>query len=1502
MTGSALHIAIVGLAIRCPGALTEAEFWQNLADGVESVRSFRPDEVELPESMKQLGAGAVHVPAGGVLDEATRFDAARFGFSAREAEITDPQQRQFLEVACEAFENAGIDHRDRGSTGVFAGASFPSYLLARVWDSGSLATVGQYPLVVGNDKDHVATRTAYHLDLRGPAVAVQSACSTSLMAVHLACQSLLSGECDTALAGASAVGFPQHRGYHHVEGGILSPDGHCRPFSVDASGTVPASGVAAVVLKRLADAQRDGDPIRAVIRATSVGNDGARKLSYAAPAVHGQSAVIAEALSLADLSPADISYVEAHGTGTPLGDPIEAAALMAAMPWSGDPADRCWLGSVKSNIGHLDVAAGMAGLIKTVLALEAELIPASLHAEPVNPALRLETGRFEVATKPVSWPRNGRPRCAGVSSFGLGGTNVHVVLAEAPDDASAVPPANDGGPEALLLSADTEVALARLGERLARYLDERPDTDLARLSGSLRAGRRSGPVRRAVVAHSTREAHAELSAPGSGRRASAPRIGLCFTGAAGYPVQAVRQLLDLPAFADAFAQVEEAFAALGQPLLPLDELAGTDDPRLDAPTGSLPLLFALQVGLAALLRGYGVEPATIGGHSVGEYAAACVAGILDLPEAARMIRRRSELFEAAPPGRMVSVDTDAEHAAVLADEFGVSVAVVNAADNCVLSGDPDRIERLAARASDAGLRVRRVQVATAAHSYLLDDAAARLTEFAGGIALHEAGVPYFSGAKGRAVRPGEVTRPSYWGGHMRDTVRFADLSRAMSDVVDVVIEIGPAGTLAPHLRRDGHFAPDAVYSCVPHHADPTAAATVLFRLLADLWERGTEVAWPDRTHGRGRLALPPTPFAGDEYVLERSASPAAEVPATRPAEQSLGYVPQWHRQSSRPAPDAPAAGTWVVFDDGSDLADRTARALVERGAGVRRVHLAEHLPLVGTDALGRAVHAALDATDLSGVLYFWGAAGGGDPSDDARRVELAFAVPMAVAVDLGHRDSCDVRYVAVVRDLMDVTGAETADPYRALTLGPVLVAGREHPHLSTAVVDVGTADPPVGALVGEILDRDGEEEVVAFRGRYRWLRRWIPTPLPAPTAAAGLAEGAVLITGGLGGIGLAVAEHLVGAGVRHIALLGRRPVPERSHWDALCREAPDSRLAAAIPVIRRMEAAGATVLPLAADVADEPALAAAVAEAAGMAAPLHTVIHAAGVAGGGLLALRSREDWTAVLAPKVRGTTTLARALRGTPVRRVLLCSALDAVLGTLGQVDHVAANAFLDVVPRTGWFGEAEVTAVNWGAWREVGQAADLSGLGELTDWRRTMLEHALAPEIGAAATLAALGAGWSSLAVSAVDPTVLLRQARTTDVVSLMSDAAPPTARSARRRRPLPAHTFRAPDDPVSDVVASVWADVLGVQEVGLDDDYFALGGNSLLAMQLVARLRRLFSFPMPLSAIIERPTVDAQAQWLRQSLDAYLDSLSDEEVARQLAVLDTAAGRADAGASDG
>jgi acyl transferase domain-containing protein len=1495
VTDSDLDVAIVGMALRVPGADTPEGFWRNLAGGVESIERFPADEGRLPDRMRRLGAGATYVPAQGVLTDATRFDAEFFGLAPRECELMDPQHRQMIEVAWEAFETAAIEP-GQVPTAVFAGAGFPAYLLWGLWDSPDLAGDGQYSLTIGNDKDHTATRTAHALNLRGPAATVQNACATSLVCVHLACQSLLAGESDLALAGASAVSYPQRTGYYVVDGGILSPDGHCRPFDVRAQGTVPGSGVGAVLLKRLAEARRDGDPVRAVIRATAIGNDGANRLSYAAPSVPGQAAVIEGALRFAGVKPAEVTYVETHGTATPLGDPIEIAALTRAMPGDPDPDNPCYLGAVKSNIGHLDVAAGMAGLIKTVLALEHELIPPTLHFTEPSPRLELGRTRFTVADRPVAWPRGDRPRLAGVSSFGLGGVNTHAIVAEAPPlpgppPGAVVPRPGDTVP--LLLSADSTAALDTLADRLHDVIGP----DLAPAARSLAFGRRHRRYRRAITAGSPERARDLLHRIRHAETAGEGRVALVFSGAGKHPAADAVALLDCEAFAAAYQEVGEAFAAQDQRLAAPGEIAAAADDLLLRPTIALPALFAAQVALARLYEQLGVRPAVVLGHSTGEYAAAHVAGVMALPAAARLISARADLLERGAAGQMAVVPLAREEAQELASRFGLTVAAVNTPASCLLSGEKASFAAFTEYCAAHRIDSRVVGIGVAAHSPLLNDAAAELTALARATELRPPAVCYVSAVTGAAAGAGVVDQPEYWGEHLRRPVLFAAAVAATADLADVFVEIGSADTVAPFVTAGGTVRASQTVRSLPHPREQVSCATRLTQALGTLWEHGVAVRWDPWLDRAGRrAALPATPFSGASYDIGR----AAPVPAV--AAETAGptvYEPVWRRvpaTTHRPV----ITGRWVVAGPASALREELRARLGDAGADVAAVDVADLLPAGGDrvdfDDLSRRLGEALSPAGADGAVYL-----SAEPATSQGYDGPAFAVPFALARMLGGMSDRPARLLVATPGVFDVLGNEAGAPYSALAAGPALVAGHEYPRLTSALLDLDPAASPAqnaDAILAELAGTDGDE-VAALRAGRRWARAWQPVPPPGELAdPADL--GVVLITGGLGGLGTAILDRLAQHGVASVALLGRTGLPDREPappaqgrpgqgrpgqgrpGTAGPREDP----AAAARAVRAAQARGTRVEIVIADVADTAALRRAVHQVTGRLGPIRTVIHAAGTPGGGLIRLRRYDDCRALLRPKVDGVRALAAALEGQPVERVLLCSALDAILGTPGQCDHVAANAFLDAVPQAGWFGQATVTSVNWGAWRDVGQAADLAGVGGLAAWRSRALETAITPAAGADLACRLLSAGTARAAVSTADIAGLLRQVRERDLVSLFEEEPPDQRAEAARPRPLPAETYQAPQGPIATALARIWSAVIGVAPVGATDDYFALGGHSLAAIALVSRMRQLFDFPIALVDVLERPTVAAQAAWLQGQLDRYLESIPDAEVERQLA----------------
>jgi acyl transferase domain-containing protein len=862
-------IAVIGMAGRFPRASGLDEFWKNLRDGTECVSFFSREQLEASGIPVFLFEREQYVPARAVLDGVELFDPSFFGFSPRDAAFMDPQHRLLLECAWEALEDAGYDAgRYEGAIGVFAGASTNSYLLALLPHAELVAAVNDFQTIVGNDKDFLATRVSYHLNLRGPSVTVQTACSTSLVAVHLACQSLLAGECEMALAGGVSVRVPQASGYVYQEGGILSADGHCRAFDDAASGTVGGNGAGVVVLKRLARALADGDTIRCVVKGSAINNDGAHKVGFTAPSVAGQAAVIAEALGIAGIEPKDITYIEAHGTGTPLGDPIEIAALIEAFGSPGGSGSRCAIGSLKTNIGHLDAAAGVAGFIKTVLALQHRQLPPSLNFTSPNRKIPFGGGPFYVNQRLQEWCANGGPRRAGVSSFGIGGTNAHVVLEEAPELRR---PADPEPYHLLTFSARTPSALDRAAHNLRRHLADHPELDLADVAFTLQSGRKPFSYRRTLVCRNTRDAAGELIERLEGTAERVTQLNrpvvFLFPGQGSQAVNMARELYEhKPTFRGDLDQC----ARILEPLLGIDlrRLLFPDGPGAAESAGRLtetrlaqPALFVVEYALARLWMRWGVRPSAMIGHSLGEYVAACLAGVFTVSDALRIIAVRGKLMQQLPPGGMLSVNLSERDLSPLLDR-SLALAAVNATAMCVASGPLEHLSALQEELTRRGVESRRLHVGGAFHSPLTESILDAFRAELRGCAFSVPQIPYVSNLTGGWAGTGE-TNAEYWVRHLRQTVRFADgLRTALSGNDSILLEAGPGralSTLAVLETNGGTTVP--VIASLGHARENRPALEALLDAAGRLWATGVDLDWAAlHDHPRSRVPLPTYPF------------------------------------------------------------------------------------------------------------------------------------------------------------------------------------------------------------------------------------------------------------------------------------------------------------------------------------------------------------------------------------------------------------------------------------------------------------------------------------------------------------------------------------------------------------------------------------------------------------------------------------------------------------------
>ncbi|TGD65707.1 SDR family NAD(P)-dependent oxidoreductase [Tabrizicola sp. WMC-M-20] len=1347
-------IAIVGIAAHLPGAEDIGTYWRNLRDGVESIRVL--DEADLlaagesPARMAQPN----YVPSAAVLDRFDHFDAEFFGFSPKEAAILDPQHRQFLEVAWEALENAGHPPENfPGPIGVWAGCGMGSYFYFNLCSHRDLVDqTGMFLLRhTGNDKDFLATRVSHILDLKGPSINVQTACSTSLVAVHYAAQALLNGECDMALAGGVTIELPHARGYLYTEGEILSPDGHCHAFDHRAQGTVFGSGAGCVVLRRAVDALRDGDHIWAIIKGSAVNNDGAAKAGYLAPSVDGQARCIAEAQAVAGVTADTVSYVECHGTGTYLGDPIEVAALTAAFRETTDAVGTCRIGSVKTNIGHLDTAAGVASLIKVALALHHRELPPSLGYDAPNPAIDFETSPFCVNDRLTAW--TAPVLRAGVNSLGVGGTNAHAVLEQAP--LRPAPAQSDWPFQPLVLSARSKAALDGASTRLAAHLRANPDQPLADVAFTLKEGRRAFDKRRVLVAGSHAEA-ADLLESNDPRRVFThdhlgddPEVIFMFPGGGAQYAGMARDLYETePVFADWMdrglavlePKLDYNIRALWLPA-PGAETAATE--ALKRPSVQLPLIMISEYALAKLFQSWGITPTALIGHSMGENTAAALAGVMSFDDCIGLVHLRGTLFDTIAPGGMLSVPLSEPGLRATLDRLGVhlgnniqdataplDIASVNAADLCVVSGPDSALADLAAKLVAEGVETQRIAIDIAAHSAMLEPILARFGDYLRSIPLSPPTLPIISNRTGTELTAAQATDPDYWVQHLRGTVNFrACMATLMAEPRRVYMEMGPGRALSSLAQANG-IASGQVIPALRHPDQAMADDAWHMVTLARLWACGVAVDWGQiwGDAPRQRVPLPTYAFQRKPYFIapaETQHTQAEAPPARIDDLTQWGWMPHWRPMAAGfDLDDLPEAApeTWLIFTDDTGLCATVADRLAQAGHRVVRVRagdafardaagdyrLSPERGREGYDSLIRDLVARGMAP--SRIVHGWlvTAKETFRPGSSFlhRNIEQGFYALLFLGQALAAENlPRPIRLTVLTTGAAQVKGEAIAYPEKAMVLGPARVIPREVPGVLVGLLDLGPGDA-ADVVLEEVLS--DQPSIAAWRKGRRYASGLRAVALPR--GGFDLPKGAhVLITGGFGGIGLTVAEDLIRRfGVR-ITLIARRALPDRTGWPAvLAKASPGDPLARRILALQRLEGLGGQVLVARADVANVDEMQAAKAAGEARFGPVHAVIHAAGVVDDGPLLTKSPAEVEEVFAPKLHGTQVLERLFPDGSIALLVLFSSTSTVTGPAGQIDYVAANEYLNAYAKHRAGGKTRVVALNWGIWQGVGMAAE--------------------------------------------------------------------------------------------------------------------------------------------------------------------------------------------------
>jgi acyl transferase domain-containing protein/thioesterase domain-containing protein/acyl carrier protein len=1383
MTGDVGHmgdndIAIVGMAAHLPGAQDIAAYWRNLRDGVSSIRRMSEDELRAAGEDPGLIRHRDYVPFAAPLDDFAHFDAEFFGFSPKEAAIMDPQHRQFLECAWEALETAGhVPDSFDGQVGVFAGCGMGSYFYFNICSNPDLVdNTGMFLLRhTGNDKDFMTTRLSHVLDLHGPSINLQTACSTSLVATHYACQALLNGECDMALAGGVTIELPQGRGYLFKENEILSPDGACHAFDHRAEGTVFGSGAGVVVLRRLADAMADGDHIWAVIKGSAVNNDGAQKAGYLAPSVEGQAQAVAEAQAVAGVTADTVDYVECHGTGTYLGDPIEVAALTEAFQETSGAVGHCRIGSVKTNIGHLDTAAGVASLIKASLALHNRQMPPSLGYEAPNPAIDFESSPFQVNDRLRDWPRGDHPRRAGVNSLGVGGTNAHVVLEEAPTRGAS--DASDWPFQILTVSGRSKAALEENAARLAAHLRAHPEQDLADVAYTLKTGRRAFEKRRIVVADS-HEAAARLLEGAEPRRLhdhaalDRPDVVFMFPGGGAQYAGMARDLYETePVFAEwmdrGLEHLERVTEALVEGFkgriskekkqqvrelwLPSRGAAAAADAALLRPSLQLPLIMITEYALAQLWMSWGVEPAALTGHSMGENTAACVAGVMSFEDCIGLVHLRGRLFDTVPAGGMLSVGLSASELEPLLGA-DLDLGAVNAPGLSVASGPQAALDRLEEVLRARDVECQRIGIDIAAHSRMLEPILAEFGAYLRSIPLFAPKIPLTSNRTGAMMTDAQAVDPEYWVAHLRGSVLFAGCIGELAREARVFLEVGPGKALASLARQHPGVSANQVVSSLRHPQEAVADDTHMFEVLGRLWALGIEIDW-EQIWGEGvrhRVPLPTYGFQRSEYFIAPGKGQVETAAAWLMRSDNLtdwGWQPVWRPRAAPVEVDIVGGLSeaerqiWLMFMDEAGLAARAAVRLRDAGHEVVEVRPGDAFARVGEGYVlaperGRDDYDQLmQDLSLRGLVptrigHFWLVTEGEGHRPGSsffhRLQEHGFYALLFLAQAIEAEALPRPLHLTVMTNgAVQLRDEPLPYPEKSTIAGPTRVIPRELPGVSVATLDLqlpAPADPSfwgrsktvavreaameslAGRVLEEMLSEPGDR-AAALRGDRRYESAMKPVALPEiPEARAG---GTYLITGGFGGIGLTLAQDFASRGAK-LALLARKDLPERAEWDDyLRRHAPQDRVAARIRAVQALEQAGAEVMVLTADVCNLGQMQAARRAVEDRFGPITGVIHGAGVIDDAPLLTKTPASVEDVFTPKIHGAQVLTQVFPDGVLDWMALFSSSSIVTAPAGQVDYVAANEFLNAFARAR-SGKTRIVAINWGIWNEVGMAAE--------------------------------------------------------------------------------------------------------------------------------------------------------------------------------------------------
>ena len=1337
-------IAIIGMSCRFPGADNINEFWENLKNEVESISTFTDDELRECGVVEDWINSPNYIKRRGIINGAEYFDASFFDVTPRDAEIMDPQHRVFLECAWHALEDGGYNSENTDARiGVFGGSGTNWHLNSTKNNDAVKKYASGTSIVTGNDKDYLATRVSYKLNLKGPSLTVQSACSTSMSAIVLGINSLLSYQCDMILAGGSTIELPEKQGYMYQEGGLESSDGHCRTFDIKADGTVFSRGAGVVLLKRYEDAVKDGDNIHAVILGGAINNDGSNKVGFTAPSVEGQVSVAIEAMEISNIDASSISYVEAHGTATNVGDPIEVSSLSQVFETYTDKKQFCAIGSVKTNIGHTDSASGIAGLVKVVMAMKHKKIPAHLNYSEPNPKINFETSPFYVNTSTSDWEvKEDEMRRALVNSFGVGGTNACIIVEESP----SVETLQNEKEKLIFLSARNEDAINEAKENLSNFIQKNENLNLSDVAYTLQVGRKSFEQRECISFKTREELLQKLETESSNNK------GLCFED--GKPIifmfpgqgnQYLNMGYDLYQNNDLYKETFDYCCNYLNEKIGLDlreyifAEAGSEKAKiaLEQTYITQPAIFVVSYAMAKIMEDRGIVPEALIGHSVGEYVAACISGIMSLEDALYLVAKRGELVQKLPGGSMLAV-LENEDKILPFLSTGVEIAAVNNPKLTVLSGPDEKITELEKTLDNSGFFYKRLDTSHAFHSAMMDPCLPEFETLFEEVELNEPTIPIISTVTGKFLKAEEATDPSYWVKHVRESVRFTDAVKLVLEMnPSVFLEVGPGQSLESSVKR--HLDKESLHKTVRTMRSVNESFndnTFSEEAIGAIWMNGGNINWSTyyKDEKRVKLSLPVYPFQRAAYSIDFSQTNfnSAIKQNTRYSKTENWYsVPSWKRTAHIDMINTTEKSeqVWLLIKDNYYLGDTIEKQLTDSGSIVISVASGETykkessnsyiVNLFEKEDFNRLISDIKeDGNSIDNVVYLknYREKLRELTEDNFNKIEheTFFSILYLMQAFYATNQLKETHLSVVANGTFDIIGGEVYSPENALGVGTCRVLIQEFPKTRATFIDVDLSikDYKKMALAKNIINEtlnDGYDTVVGYRNNYRWVEEFDTVKLAKDNEPNFKDKGVYLITGGLGGIGILTAKTIAEEANVSFVLTYNSPIPARSEWKKWLAENPEeSFIQEKIKGVLAIEELGSKVYLYQVNVSDYKGMKALRNDVEEKVGKINGIIHSAGTVGGGIIPLKTAESVRPVFDSKFRGTLVLDRVFNGDKdLDFMFLYSSITSILGEATRLDYCSANAFLDAFSyyRNNQLN-SKTTTVNWAGWESIGMA----------------------------------------------------------------------------------------------------------------------------------------------------------------------------------------------------